>query len=162
MPFFTSLLFLLGPALTFAQQYAGDTITNSLPAATGAEIAFFNIKDPNGDDTTLINYYSRPGGNRIDPDDVKRAIIVMTGQLRDPWLYYASIRNAIDDAAEIDSDISEDNVAILAPYWANEEDAGTGYPANNGASVRGISLTQIAFGTDQTFQTTKALVWEGL
>lgn len=131
-------------SLALAQQYQGATITNSLPTATGARIAYFNIKAPNGGNTTLINYYSRPGGQAIDPVDVQRAIIVITGQLRDPWVYFASMYNGLDDAAALSGkDISEENVAILVPFWANEADAGTGYPATNGVS------------------TTNVLVWEG-
>lgn len=48
----------------YGQQYAGDTIPNTLPAATGAEIAYFNIFDALGQRTTLVNHFSLPGGAR--------------------------------------------------------------------------------------------------
>lgn len=37
------------------QQYAGDNVNSSLPTVPGSEVTYFNIKDPNGKKTTLIN-----------------------------------------------------------------------------------------------------------
>jgi len=104
------------------QQYAGQTITNSLPSVTGAEKAFFNIKDANGGNTTLINYFSLPTttGKRQDTTKVQRAVIVLSGSNRDPWDYYANVFNAVKNAGAINSAATEESVAIIAPYFANE------------------------------------------
>jgi hypothetical protein len=115
-----AFLFFSSFSLSLAQQYAGRTITNSLPATAGAEIAFFNIKDVNGGNTTLINYFSLPTTGRQNPINVKRAVVVLSGSNRDPWDYYANVYNAVKNAAAIDSSVTQENVAIIAPYWANE------------------------------------------
>lgn len=64
------------------QQYAGSNITNSLAAVAGAEVSFFKVNDALGS-TTLINYFSAPGGVRQDPTKVQRAVIALHGAGRD-------------------------------------------------------------------------------
>ena len=84
--FFASCGFLL----TAAQQYAGDVVSGLLPTISRAEVAFFRIPDPTGqnDHLTLINYYAHgTNGGRIVESNIERAIIVIHGLLRDPWNY---------------------------------------------------------------------------
>lgn len=91
---FSPLLALAGVPFTFAQQYAGDIISAFLPTIAGAEVAFFKIPDTTGenDNLTLINYYShRSDGSRIVETDIKRAVIVLHGLLRDPWNYETDV-----------------------------------------------------------------------
>ena len=78
-----------------AQQYAGDTIYGSLPQRSGSEIAYFEIRDPAGqnDHLTLINYYYLgSNGKRIKPSNVQRAVIMMSGQRRDADQYIGYVR----------------------------------------------------------------------
>lgn len=87
-PSFYTAVTLFGLATLFpgadAQQYAGSTIPNSLPTVTGSAISYFKINDASGVPTTLINYFSAPGGARQDPLNVQRALIVLSGANRDP------------------------------------------------------------------------------
>jgi hypothetical protein len=99
----------------FAQQYAGQTIPNSLPTVNGGNVSFFNILDANGAGTTLINYYSTPGGRRPDQTKVQRAIIIIPGLNRDGWKYFGDVYSKIAAAAAINSQVSEQTVAIFSP-----------------------------------------------
>lgn len=92
MMHFLTFLFFISCNLFFAtaQQYAGDTISAFLPTISRAEVAFFRIPDPSGENEhlTLINYYSHGrNGGRIVESNIQRAIIVIHGLLRDPWNY---------------------------------------------------------------------------
>jgi hypothetical protein len=107
------VLFLLHVAL--GQQYVGQPIPNSLPAVTGAEIAYFNVYDSLGRNTTLINYYSAPGGKRPVNTQIKRVVIGLTGLLRNPNSYWANIRNQIPKATKVNSEITEESVAVFCP-----------------------------------------------
>lgn len=79
-------------SLSNAQQWAGDNITTSLPVVPGAEIAYFNIKDANKKNTTLLNYMSlNSNGKRLDPKALKRAVIVVHGLNRDPNTYMSNM-----------------------------------------------------------------------
>ncbi|CZT25848.1 uncharacterized protein RCC_11517 [Ramularia collo-cygni] len=149
----SSLLALAALPLSFtkAQQYAGDIISAFLPTIVGAEVAFFRIPDPSGQNNnlTLINYYShRSDGSRIIESDIQRAIIVPHGLLRDPWNYENDMINALKVAQAKDAGISPDSVAILAPYFPNGNDKGLAYPWTEGLRAgRG--------------STSNALVWSG-
>lgn len=92
----STFLFALGASLATAQQYAGDTISGYLPTIERAEVAFFRIPDPEdiNNHLTLINYYSHgTDGNRIVESNIKRAVIVIHGLLRDPWNYENDVRS---------------------------------------------------------------------
>jgi len=117
-----ALLLLSSIPLALGQQYAGKTITNSLPAVKGAEKAFFNIKDANGGNTTLINYFSLPTttGKRQDTTKVQRALVICAGSNRDAWTYYANAWGSVINAGAINPDATEESVAIIAPFFANE------------------------------------------
>jgi hypothetical protein len=77
-------------ASVLAQQYAGETIPNSLPVVYGAELAYFRISDPAGANTaTLLNYQSLGSdGQRLKEANVERAVIMVHGQLRDANDYF--------------------------------------------------------------------------
>ena len=141
---FTILSFI---SLALAQQYAGDTIPNSLPAVSGAEIAYWKIRNSANKSATLTNYYSlNSTGGRTNPTNVKRAIVIIHGLLRDPYLYIQNIMTALGTVT--DPTITKDNVALIAPYFANGDDKGTGYPWTAGLRPgRGSNTT--------------ALVWQG-
>lgn len=81
-------------ASAWAQQYAGDTISGTLPSQDGSEVAYFRISDPSGanDQLTLLNYYSHnSSGQRIPESAVERAVIMITGMLRDGSDYQQSV-----------------------------------------------------------------------
>lgn len=103
------LSFLSFISLSLAQQYAGDNINNTLPAVAGSELAFFKIHDSNNQTATLLNYYSlASNGAQINPANVKRAVIVIHGLLRDPYLYINNLMQALGQVN--DSTINKDNV----------------------------------------------------
>lgn len=90
MQFLTTALLALSAPLALAQQYAGDTISGTLPTITRAEVAYFRIEDPSGENNnlTLINYQSLgTNGGRIVESNIKRAVIVIHGLERDPYNY---------------------------------------------------------------------------
>lgn len=151
-----------------AQQYAGDIISAYLPTISRAEVAFFKIPDPDelNNNLTLINYYSHgSNGARLVESNIKRAVIVIHGLLRDPWNYANDVRklaptsekhfgshiskqtlNALEKVT--DSNIDMDSVAVMAPYFPNGADKGYAYPWTEGlASGKG--------------STSNALVWAG-
>lgn len=109
---FVTLLFSFSSfaSLSLAQQYAGDIINNTLPAVAGSEIAFFKIRDSQNQTATLLNYYSlASNGAQINPANAKRAVIVIHGLLRDPYLYINNVMQAL--AAVTDPSINKDNVS---------------------------------------------------
>ncbi|KIY68213.1 hypothetical protein CYLTODRAFT_453741 [Cylindrobasidium torrendii FP15055 ss-10] len=58
--------------------------------------------------------------------DVKRAIIVGPGKLRDCWYYWNSMNNALYIAAESDSTIQRSEVSIMAPCFFTPKDQEAG------------------------------------
>lgn len=125
----STFLFALGASLATAQQYAGDTISGYLPTIERAEVAFFRIPDPEdvNNHLTLINYYSHgTDGNRIVESNIKRAVIVIHGLLRDPWNYENDTLNSLEYVT--DPNINQDSVAVIAPYFTNGADKGYSYP----------------------------------
>jgi hypothetical protein len=116
--------------LARAQQYVGQTIPNSLPGVTDGAVSFFQIIDPNGGpSSTLINYFSAPGGQQIDTTQVQRAIVVLHGANRDPYNYFNDVHAALYNASSLyNSEITTSSVAIMAPYFPNEDDENVGYP----------------------------------
>jgi hypothetical protein len=142
---FSSLLSVLTLSLsTFvdAQQFAGTTVNNSLPWVYGAELAYFNIKDENRKNATLINYSSTGSqGQRLNSQDVKRAVIFIHGQLRDPWLYAQNILTAFSTRDSSRTDITLDNVQMVMPYFAN------GRPTDYNARVHALIMLQVTIRT---------------
>ncbi|KAL1297988.1 hypothetical protein AAFC00_006495 [Neodothiora populina] len=144
-----SLLIALGAGCATAQQYAGDVISAYLPTIDRAEVAFFKIPDPSdvNNNLTLINYYGHgSNGGRIVESKIERAVIVLHGLLRDPWNYQNDLMNALDTVT--DPNINHDTVATMAPYFANGDDKGYGYPWTDGLKAGQGS-------------TSNALVWPG-
>ncbi|KAK6435340.1 hypothetical protein LTR95_008475 [Oleoguttula sp. CCFEE 5521] len=138
--------------LATAQQYVGEVIPNSLPPVGNAEITYFKIPgtlDKNktaAANLTLINYYSHgQDGNRIVESKIKRAVIIIHGLNRDPGTYQSNMQSAL--AQVTTPGINFDNVVIMAPYFTNGDDKGTGYPWNASAA------------TSKSY--TSALVWKG-
>ncbi|KAF9015825.1 hypothetical protein BDZ89DRAFT_1141878 [Hymenopellis radicata] len=129
-------------ATVLGQQYAGETIPNSLPSAAGAEKAFFNILDSSGHRTTLINHFSFPGGARQNKTMVQRAVIILHGANRDSNDYFTNIYDAVKAATAVDPTVNENTVAIMAPCFTNQADAGRGYPTRNGVSNTSILAWQ--------------------
>ncbi|KAK7562923.1 WSC domain-containing protein [Phyllosticta citricarpa] len=119
-----------------AQQYAGPNISSTLPLVPGTELAFFNIKSPKSQNTTLINYASLNSTNngRPDPKKLKRAVIVLHGLNRDPQTYISQMLVALNTLTV--PGVNQDTIGIIAPYFANGDDKNTGYyPWVNNASV---------------------------
>jgi pimeloyl-ACP methyl ester carboxylesterase len=116
-------------ASALAQQYAGETIPNTLPAVYGAELAYFRISDPAGANTaTLLNYQSLGSdGQRLKESNIERAVIIIHGQLRDANDYFYVAANALA-TADPALGPTKDNVAIISPMFTNEKDQGTAYP----------------------------------
>lgn len=139
--------FLSLTSLSLAQQYAGNNISNSLPSVSGAELAFFKIRDTKNQTGTLLNYYSlNSNGGRVNPANVKRAVVIIHGLLRDPYLYIANIMQALGTVT--DPTVNKDNVAMIAPYFTNGDDKGVAYPWNSSAAAGKGS-------------TSNAIVWQG-
>jgi hypothetical protein len=123
---FLALSFL---SVSFAQQYMGDVIPNSLPTVPGSEIAYFRVNS-----NTLINYYShQANGQRLVESQVMRAMVIIHGLNQDPATYES---NALSALAQVTSDpnVNFSSVAVMAPFFANGDDKGTGYPWTNGLS----------------------------
>lgn len=125
-------------------QYTGTPFTNSLASThVSSQITYFKIRDPSGQhvcstdaasDLSLLTFQSlnSTGGRPIDAD-LRRAVIVLHGARNDPWNYHSAMIQAL--ALVTEDDINLDTVAITAPYYPNDDDAGTGFPYNaNGAT----------------------------
>jgi hypothetical protein len=125
-------------------QYLGTPFTTTLaPTHVLSELTYFKIKDPSGQhtctsdaasDLSLLTFQSlnTTGGRPIDAD-LQRAVIVIHGAQADAFNYHAAMIQALQLVT--DPDISPDTVAITAPYFPNDNAAGTGYPYNaNGAT----------------------------
>jgi hypothetical protein len=120
-------------------QYAGTPFANSLKLAhTLSNITFFKIKDPSGQhvctsdaasDLSFLTYLSlNTTKQRLQNNAIKRLVIVVSGANSDPWNYHEDMLNALTGMG--DSQITPDNVAVLAPYFPNDNQAGTGFPYN--------------------------------
>lgn len=121
-------------ATVFAQQYAGDKIETQLPLVPGAEIAFFRIADPTGHHhhLTLTNYYSLGiNDERLVPDQVQRAVIIIHGRDRDPGNYMVYAQNALRVVTS-DHNVNLSSVALLVPYFPNRADRHVGFPWRDG------------------------------
>ncbi|KAI1846669.1 hypothetical protein JX265_009028 [Neoarthrinium moseri] len=125
-------------------QYAGTPFTNSLKTNHAlSNITFFKIRDPSGQhictsdassDFSLLNYISlNSTGKRLQNNEIKRLVIVVSGAQADAWAYHKDMINALQ--AMKDSSITTDNVAILAPYFPNDNHAGTGFPYNSAGTT---------------------------
>lgn len=136
-------------AFSAAQQYAGDFIPNTLPTVPGSEITYFRINEPSGKNKnlTLVNYYShQANGNRLVESQVMRAVIIVHGLNQDPGTYESNGLSALSQVT--DPNVNFSSVAIMAPFFANGDNKGSGYPWTNGlAPNRG--------------STSNCLVWKG-
>jgi len=110
-------------SVVYAQQDAGQAVTNSLPIVPGATTKYFNIKANDGSDLTLVNYFSwNEDYTEQDKSLIKRAVIVVHGQDNDPQSYEDAILSALADVPSPLSDtINRDSVAVIAPGFFNVE-----------------------------------------
>ena len=147
---FASLFFiLLNLNLSLCQQFQGSVIPNQLTSVGGSEIAFWNIQDAKGKNTTLINYSSLSMSNaRLVPSQTKRVVIFVHGLNRDPWNYMADMLVALTGLQNQPS-INLDSVQIVCPYFTNGDDKNFGYPWNASAPAGGSGSY------------TNVLVWPG-
>lgn len=137
-----------------AQQYMGDIIdtpggiNNTLGWVPGAEITYWNIKDPNKKNATLINYSSLDqNSNRLVTSNVQRVVIFVHGLDRNGGTYMSNMLSAM---AQIEGrpDVSRSNVQIVCPVFPNGDDKNITYPWTSGlAPGKGSTST--------------ALVWQG-
>ncbi|KAI5359257.1 Putative carbohydrate-binding WSC, alpha/Beta hydrolase [Septoria linicola] len=149
MRFLTTLA--LSASAALAQQYQGDIISASLPTVPGAEVAFFKIADPSGqnDDVTLVNYYSHgTDGGRIVESKIQRAVIVIAGLQRDCNNYENDMLNSLKVATAADANINVDTVAVISPCFPNGNDKNYMYPWTDGLAAGQGSQSS-------------ALVWSG-
>lgn len=125
-------------------QYLGTPFANGLPLLnTLSSITFFKIKDPSGahvctddplSDLSLLAFQSlNSSGGRTVNENIQRAIIVLHGALDDPMVYHNSVLTALKLVAA--DGINPDNVAVTAPYFPDDGDAGVGYPVNNAGTT---------------------------
>jgi hypothetical protein len=141
-------------------QFAGTPFANSLPLVNKlSHITYFKIKDPSGQhvcttdaasDLSLLTYLSFNSSGQIMPNNaIKRLVIIVSGANSDPWNYHQDMLSALTGMA--DSQITTDNVAILAPYFPNDNQAGTGFPYNSSgitADQEHPSPALVWYGTD--------------
>lgn len=149
-------------------QYSGTPFQHSL-ASTHAlsEAAFFKLKDPSGQhvctsdpasDLSFLTFQSlNTTGQRPVNSDLKRAVIVVHGARNDPWNYHAGMIQALL-AVTGNDEISPDTVAITAPYFPNDDDAGTGFPAGGASPAMVWYDTKWAGGANNKFPTTTKTV----
>ncbi|KAF9038961.1 hypothetical protein BDZ89DRAFT_1061098, partial [Hymenopellis radicata] len=103
-----------------AQQYAGRRVAvPELPSVTGAELAYFNIKDNNGGNVTLLNYFSFPNGKRQDTTKVQRAVLYIHGANGGADGYFGAIHEALNKATQLNPNVNQDSVALMAPYFTS-------------------------------------------
>ena len=132
---------------TQAQLYAGDYINTTLPGVPGSEIAFWKIQDGLKNNLTAIAYINHgSNGQRLDPLKIKRAVIIIHGNDRDPGTYESNMLSALAQAHATNSDVSTDSVAIVAPWFANGNDK-TIFPWVNGLKANQGSITNLMVWT---------------
>jgi hypothetical protein len=118
-------------------QYIGTEFANNLAVThRNSEKAWFKIRDPSGQhvcvddplsDLSFLTYQSlNTTGGRPPNADLRRAVIVIHGARADTQNYHAGMLLALD--AVDDEEISFDTVAVTAPYFPNDDNAGTGFP----------------------------------
>lgn len=146
-----SIITILHFAVTFSkgQQFVGQAFNNSMPGVPGAEITFWNIFDANKKNTSLLNYQNfGKNGARQDPKKVQKAVIIIHGLGQDPGTYMANMLSALAQANSANPIVHNDNIAIVAPFFANGDNKGVGYPWTAGLNAGQGSTSQ-------------ALVWKG-
>jgi hypothetical protein len=120
-------------------QYAGTPWTHSLTKThTLSNITFFKIRDPSGQhvcksdpasDLGLLTYLSlNSTGGRLQNNAIRRLVIVISGANADAWAYHKDMLDSLQ--AMGDSTINPNSVAILSPYFPNDNHANRGFPYN--------------------------------
>ncbi|KAF9026622.1 hypothetical protein BDZ89DRAFT_1113747 [Hymenopellis radicata] len=107
-------------SFAFAQQYAGRRVAvPELPAVTGAELAYFNIKNNNGGNVTMLNYFSFPNKKRQDTTKVQRAVLYIHGANGNSQGYFSAMYQALNKATQLNPDVNQESVALMAPYFTS-------------------------------------------
>ncbi|EMR67844.1 putative carbohydrate-binding wsc protein [Eutypa lata UCREL1] len=85
-------------------------------------------------DLSFLTYLSlNSAGGRLQNSAIQRLVIVVSGANADAWNYHKDMLDALQ--AMNDPLINTNSVAVLAPYFPNDNHAGTGFPYNpNGAT----------------------------
>lgn len=130
-------LFLSLLSVSWAQQFQGDVVSGTLPSQDGSEVAYFKIDDPSGanDHLTLVNYQSLGSdGQRLNNQNVERAVIMMAGLFRDAGDYMNHTLSALYKVPA-GAGPSRDNVAIITPVFPNEQDEGVAWTQGSNVLV---------------------------
>ncbi|KAH9908482.1 WSC domain-containing protein [Xylariomycetidae sp. FL2044] len=149
----------------WAQQFQGVPYDNQMTNIDGSEKAFWKITgrlaelplnpiiltkgtlDMEGRTFTQLNYFSQNGrGERLNPLDVKRAVIMVHGLNRDPDTYMSTALSAL---ANNPGPANFANTQIIVPMFPNGDDKNRGFPWNSSAPA----------GGDGSYS--NALVWKG-
>lgn len=93
-----------------------------MPSVPGSQVTFWNIVYAHSNNASLLNYMIYPNNQQQDPSQVQRAVIVVYGLDRDPETYMSNTLNPLGTATQANSDVNANNVAIVAPYFANGDD----------------------------------------
>ncbi|KAM0723408.1 hypothetical protein Q7P37_000394 [Cladosporium fusiforme] len=136
LPYLALSLLSLG-SISSAQQHQGDTISGYLPSEDGSEVSYFKVADPSGnnDHLTLINYQSLGSdGNRLNNQNVQRAVIMMAGLFRDAGDYMNHTLSALYKVPA-SAGPDRDSVSIVTPVFANEQDQGSVFPWDESSST---------------------------
>ena len=123
-------------SLVSAQQYVGDIIPNQLPSLPGSEITYFRINDPSAknNNLTLTSYYAHQDNDQsIVEAQIKRAVVIIHGLNEDPGTYASNMMSALAQVTT-DPNVNRSTVAIMAPYFSNDDDKNYGYPWTGGLS----------------------------
>nr|POE72737.1 hypothetical protein CFP56_30676 [Quercus suber] len=134
---FVTALVAFSATLISAQQFMGNAVDNSLPVVPGAEVTYWKIKDTSkrNINMTLINYQNFGKNNKRQvPANIQRAVIFIHGLNRDPGTYESNMLSALSQVKS-DKNINPDTVSIVAPYFPNGDDKGSGYPFTDGLSA---------------------------
>jgi hypothetical protein len=142
-------------------QYLGTPWAHTLPRghATLSNITFFKIKDPSGEhvctsdpasDLSFLTYLSlNSTGGRLANNAIRRVVIVIAGAGADAGAYHQHVLDSL--LAMRDSTINPNSVAVVAPYFPNDNHATRGFPYNpNGATPdeRYPSPALVWYGSD--------------
>ena len=104
---------------------------NKLESVKGAKIDNSTFKfGKHG--AQLLAYVSE----KEEKSKIKRAVIAVHGDYRDPWNQFVYVRKALQNAIK-GGDVKEEEVSIVAPYFASQKDTGS-YPVDKD----GVSSTK--------------------
>lgn len=120
-------------------QYTGTPWAHSLTLTHSlSSITFFKIRDPSGQHVCTEDAASNAGvltylslnstGGRLQNSAIRRLVIVISGANADAWNYHKDMLDALQGMN--DATINPNSVAVLAPYFPNDNHATRGFPYN--------------------------------